>query len=179
MQALVLIDIQNDYFTGGANPLVGSNEAVDNAKNILKHFRDKGSPVIHIQHLANREGATFFLPRTHGAEIHQALTPVGNEKVITKHFPNSFRETGLLDHLIALDIKELIVCGMMTHMCVDATVRAAKDFGFNVILISDACATKDLTIQDKTVKAADVQTAFLAALNYFYASVKTAKEFLG
>lgn len=178
MQALILIDIQNDYFTGGANPLVGSNEAVDNAKNILKHFRDKGSPVVHIQHLANREGATFFLPHTHGAEIHQALTPVGNEKVIIKHFPNSFRETGLLDHLSALDIKELVVCGMMTHMCVDATVRAAKDFGFNVILISDACATKDLAIQDKTVKAADVQTAFLAALNYFYASVKTAKEFL-
>lgn len=179
MQALLLIDIQNDYFTGGANPLVGSNEAVDNAKTILNHFRDKGSPVVHIQHLANREGATFFLPGTQGAKIHQTLTPVGNEKIITKHFPNSFRETGLLDHLSALDIKELVVCGMMTHMCVDATVRAAKDFGFNVILISDACATKDLTIEDKTVRAADVQTAFLAALNYFYASVKTAKEFLG
>lgn len=179
MQALLLIDIQNDYFIGGANPLVGSNEAANNAKDILKHFRDKGSPVVHIQHLANREGATFFIPGTHGAEIHSTLTPVGNEKVVTKHFPNSFRETGLLDHLSALDIKELVVCGMMTHMCVDATVRAAKDFGFNVILISDACATKDLTIQDKSVKAADVQTAFLAALNYFYASVKTAKEFLG
>jgi nicotinamidase-related amidase len=179
MQALLIIDIQNDYFPGGANPLVGSNEAVICTKNILNWFRDKGWPVIHIQHVANREGATFFLPGTKGAEIHETLRLQQNEKVIVKHYPNSFRETGLQDHLNGLAIKDLVVCGMMTHMCVDATVRAAKDFGFNITLISNACATKDLVFRDKAVSATDVHNAFLAALNYFYAEVKTMEEFLG
>jgi nicotinamidase-related amidase len=120
MQALYSLIYKTTIYRRG-KPSVGSNEAVINAQTILKQFRDKGFPVVHIQHLANREGATFFLPGTNGAKIHQALTPIGNEKVIIKHFPNSFRETGLLDHLVALDIKELVVCGMMTHMCVDAT----------------------------------------------------------
>jgi len=66
----------------------------------------------------------------------------------------------------------------MTHMCVDATVRAAKDFGFNCTVISDACATRDLTINGETVKAVEVQKSFLAAFNGFYASVKTTKEYL-
>ncbi len=175
-EALIIIDIQNDYFEGGANPLVGSREASLRARALLEDFRSRKLPVVHIRHLSTRPGSTFFIPGTHGSEIHENVAPVASEKVIEKNFPNSFRDTDLLDHLRGEDVTDLVLCGMMTHMCVDATVRAAKDFGFSCTLIGDACATKDLEIGGRTVPAADVQTAFLAALNYFYATVSDAKQ---
>ncbi len=177
-EALIIIDIQNDYFEGGANPLVGSLEASLRAKALLEGFRGRGLPVVHIRHLSTRPGSTFFIPGTSGAEIHANVAPVAGEKVIDKNFPNSFRDTDLLDHLRTEGITDLVVCGMMTQMCVDATVRAAKDFGFSCTVIGDACATKDLEVGGRSVAAADVQTAFLAALNYFYATVRIAEEYL-
>jgi len=177
-KALILIDIQNDYFENGTMTLVGSEQASLNARQILDKFRTDGLPVIHIQHIANRPGATFFLPGTKGADINVNVKPKENEKIIVKHFPNSFRETGLLEYLKSLQITDLVICGMMTHMCVDATTRAAKDFGFNITVIGDACATRDLTINGKVVKAADVHHSFLAAFNGFYASVITTNEYL-
>jgi len=66
----------------------------------------------------------------------------------------------------------------MTHMCVDATVRAAKDYGFTITLIGDACATKELEIQERIVKAEEVHNSFLSALNYFYSTVKTTQQYL-
>jgi len=176
--ALILIDIQNDYFENGTMPLVGSGKASLNARQILDKFRAEGMPIIHIQHIAARPNSTFFLPATKGSEIQDNVKPKENEKVIIKHFPNSFRETELLEYLKSRNITDLVICGMMTHMCVDATVRAAKDFGFNCTVISDACATRDLTINGETVKAVEVQKSFLAAFNGFYASVKTTKEYL-
>ncbi len=170
-KALMIIDIQNDYFENGANPLVNPIQAADQARKLLDYFRENQLPVIHIKHLSTRSDATFFIPDTYGAEIYHTLQPIDGEKVIVKNYPNSFRNTDLLECLKSLDVEELVICGMMTHMCVDATVRAAKDFGFNCKLVADACATKDLEIHGNTVKAEDVQLSFLAALNYFYAEV--------
>jgi len=175
-QALLLIDIQNDYFDGGAMTLVNAYQASENAKLLLEAFRSKKLPVIHIQHIATKAGATFFLPETFGVEIHKNVRPVADEKVIVKHFPNSFRETELLDVLRENEITDLIVAGMMTHMCIDATTRAAKDLGYTCTLIGDACATRNLEINGETVKAADVHNAFLAALNITYATITTAKD---
>ena len=176
--SLVLIDIQNDYFDKGRMTLEGADKASVNARLILYKFRSEGLPVIHIQHIAASPTATFFLPDTFGSEIHDKVKPIGNEKVIVKHYPNSFRETDLLDHLKSLHITDLVLCGMMTHMCVDATTRAAKDFGFTCTVIGDACATKNMEINEQMVKAIDVQNSFLAALNYFYSTVVTTKDYL-
>jgi len=176
--ALLLIDIQNDYFENGANPLAESLRASENAAKILEKFRANNLPVIHVQHLAARADSTFFLPGTSGADIHHNVKPLSHELVIEKHFPNSFRNTGLLVHLKSLEIEELVICGMMTHMCVDATVRAAKDFGFSCTLIGDACATKSLVINGQEADAKSVQHSFLAALSYFYAKVIDAEDYL-
>ncbi len=174
--ALLLIDIQNDYFEGGTMTLVNANAASENAKLLLDIFRKEQLTVIHIQHIATQPGATFFLPDTPGAEIHESVRPVAGEKVIVKHFPNSFRETELLNFLIEKEITDLAIGGMMTHMCIDATTRAARDLGYNCTLIGDACATRDLEISGEKVKAVDVQHAFLAALNVTYATVTTVKN---
>lgn len=177
-KALVIIDMQNDYFPGGKNELVNSDEASLKAKELLEAFRKKNRPVIHIQHLSIRPGSGFFVPDTTGAEIHATVYPQVAETVITKNYPNSFRKTGLQNHLQQQEIKHLVVAGMMSHMCVDATVRAAKDLGFEVSVAADACATKDLSIQGNEVKAKDVHHSFMAALAYFYADVKNTAELI-
>lgn len=177
--ALLLIDLQNDYFEGGTMTLVNADKAINNAKLILDKFRKDHLTVIHIQHIATNPAATFFLPDTKGSEIHLTLQPLVEEKVIIKHYPNSFRETQLLSYLKDNAVTNLVICGMMTHMCVDTTTRAAHDLGFICTLIGDACATKNLEIFSEKVIANDVQTAFLAALNSTFANVVTAKIFLG
>ncbi len=179
MKALLLIDIQNDYFPGGTMELVGAEKAGQNARKILEKFRAEKLPVVHVQHLAVRPEATFFIPGTNGAQIHESVHPDENEKIVVKHFPNSFRETGLLEYLQSQNVDELVICGMMTHMCVDATTRAAKDLGFTCTLLGDACATRDLEILGQKVKAVDVHNGFLAALNYFYSTVKTVDQYIG
>ena len=177
-KALLVIDIQNDYFPGGKMELVGAVEAAQNAARVQRHFREDRLPVFHIQHIALSPTASFFLPDTYGVEINEAVIPVGDETVITKHFPNAFRETTLQNVLSELAVTDLTVVGMMTHMCVDTTVRAASDAGFKVTLIGDACATKNLEFGGVEVSAADVQTAYLAAIDGSFATVISTDELL-
>src|SRR5512141_1950325 len=125
--ALLIIDIQNDYFPGGAMELEGAEEAGAKAARALAKFRKDGLPVFHVQHLSVRPGATFFIPGTPGVEIREGLRPLEGETLIEKNFPNSFRGTALQNYLDKNKIKNLVVAGMMTHMCVDASVRQAAD----------------------------------------------------
>jgi nicotinamidase-related amidase len=176
-KALIIIDIQNDYFENGKMELVGAEKASENAKTILEIFRNKNLPIVHIQHIAISPTATFFLPNTEGVRINKNVEPKGDEKVIIKHYPNSFRETELLDFLKSMQITDLIICGMMTHMCIDTTTRAAYDLGFNSTVIGDACATKDLELDGGKVKAKEVQIAYLSALDGTFAEIQKTTEF--
>ena len=176
--ALVIIDIQNDYFPGGAMELEGAEAAGAKAGAALAAFRAKKLPVFHVRHLSVRPGATFFIPGTPGAEIHPSVAPAAGEAVIEKNFPNSFRATGLKQRLDDAGIKHLVVAGMMTQMCVDSSVRAAADLGYRVTLLSDACATRAQSFGGESVPAGQVQRAFLAALNGLFAKVQPTDEYL-
>jgi nicotinamidase-related amidase len=174
--ALILVDIQYDYFPGGKMTLDGIDAASVNASRLLGRFRKKRMPVFHVRHLAVHPGATFFLPDTPGSEIHASVSPVADETVIVKHFPNSFRETSLLDRLQKAGVASVAVCGAMSHMCIDATVRAASDLGFKCLVAHDACATRALTFGRETAPAAQVHAAFMAALSAAYAQVLSTEE---
>ncbi|MFC4749209.1 cysteine hydrolase family protein [Flavobacterium branchiicola] len=179
--ALIIIDIQNDYFPGGAMELVEAEKAGQKAKEVLSYFRENKMEVIHVQHIALQEGATFFLPNTKGAEINKIVAPLANEKIFTKNYPNSFRDTKLLEYLKENNITNLVFAGMMTDVCVDATVRASMDNGFKNIVISDAVATRDRELNGETIPAAQINKAFLAGLNALgglYANVLSSDEFL-
>ncbi|TCS93593.1 cysteine hydrolase family protein [Hazenella coriacea] len=165
---LLIIDIQNDYFPGGKAELHHPLKALENAQVALKIFRKQRLPVIHVQHLSLQEEAGFFLPNTDGVKIHPEVQPLANEYLVQKHFPNSFLQSNLLDLLQKEQIQNLVVCGMMSHMCINATVRAARDFGFQITLLEDACATKDLIWNGKTIPASQLHESFMAALAHMY-----------
>jgi nicotinamidase-related amidase len=175
--ALLIVDIQNDYFPGGKGELEGPLEAGAKARQLLQCFREHKQPTVHIQHLSIRPGATTFLAGTEGANIHDSIAHFEGEPLVQKHFPNSFRETNLLDLLKNWEVERVIVCGMMTHMCVEATSRAAADFGFQLIVASDACATRALTFGGTTIPAEYVHKAFLAGLKS-YGQVLTVEEII-
>ncbi|WP_300159043.1 cysteine hydrolase family protein [Solidesulfovibrio sp.] len=175
---LLLVDIQNDYFPGGAMELCGATAAGGRAALVLERFRRAGAGIVHVRHESTRPGATFFLPGTPGADIATCVAPLPGEAVVVKAFPNSFRDTALGALLAARGAKRLVVCGMMTHMCLDATVRAAFDLGYAVTVAADACATRELIFEGRTVAADDVQAAFLAALAAVYARVVPADAVL-
>lgn len=174
--ALLIIDIQNDYFPGGAMALHEPEAAAANAAKLIAAWRAKGRPVLHAQHLSVRPGATFFIPGTRGAEIHDSVKPQPGEFAFQKNFPNCFRETKLLEHLRGAGITQLTIAGMMTHMCVDTTTRAAADLGFACSLAHDACATKELAFNGAKVAAGQVQLSYLAGLNGLFAKVQATAE---
>lgn len=176
--ALLLIDIQNDYFPGGHMALAGPEAAADRASALLARCRTLGHPVVHVRHVADRPGATFFLPDTEGALIHPAVEPAPGEVVIEKHRPNAFVDTTLAHHLEVIGATELVIAGMMTHMCVDSTTRAASERGFDCVVVADACATRDQTFNGVLVGADLVHAAFLAALDGTFATVASSSDVL-
>lgn len=169
--ALLIIDVQNDYFPNGKMELNNSTDAASKIKDLINHFRSRSMSIIHVQHISTRSGSTFFLPGTSGAEFHGDVKPIAGEKIIVKNFPNSFRKTQLNDYLKENNISKLVITGMMTHMCVDTTVRAAFDLGYECMVVGDCCATKTLTFNNKEVAAESVQNSFLAALNGVFSRV--------
>jgi nicotinamidase-related amidase len=177
-RALVVVDVQNDYFAGGANPLVGPDAAAANVRRLQDAFRAGGEPLVHVQHVSAEPDAPFMRAGTRGVAIHDAVAPLEGEQVIQKAHPNSFLETPLEEKLRAADVDHVVVCGMMTSMCVDATARAASDLGFGVTVVADACATLDLEFAGATIPAADVHGAFLAALRFGYGAVVATDELL-
>lgn len=177
-KALLIIDVQNDYFKGGRMELASMENAAKNCQRLLENFRATHQPIFHVQHFSNYEGATFFVPNTEGCEIHERVKPGEYETVIAKNFPNAFRGTRLDELLRADGVEGLVVCGAMSHMCIDTTVRAAFDFGYSCTLISDACATCDLEFEGRIIGSTDVHATFMASLKMLFAAVMTTQDYL-
>ncbi|MFD1193064.1 cysteine hydrolase family protein [Seohaeicola saemankumensis] len=176
--ALILVDIQNDYFEGGKWPVAKMAEVGRNAARLLADARSKGEMVIHVHH-EMPAGGPFFVTGTQGAAINQVVAPQDGEATVLKHRPNSFHQTGLEALLRENGIESVTICGAMSQMCIDATARAARDFGFDVTVVEDACGARDVTFGDTTIPAAQVHTTMMGALNGTYAKVVNTQTCLG
>jgi nicotinamidase-related amidase len=165
--ALLVIDIQKDHFPGGKHPLVNPLDAAQKAYMLLQCFREHGSYHVHIQHISKGSNATYFISGDRGTDIHDSAAHFEGEPIVYKHQPNAFLNTDLLEILKSNSVERVVITGMMTHLDIDATARAAADLGFQVIIAEDACATRDLKYGDKTIPAEQVQKAFLAALKSY------------
>ncbi len=177
-QALLIIDLQNEYLPSGKLPLVGIHEAVDKAAQILAEARKKNITVIHVRHEFIDANVPFFKPNTAAVEIQEAVAPLESETVIVKNEVNAFKGTQLKSLLDTQGVTELTIIGAMSHMCIDAAVRAAADYGYRVTVIHDACATRDLEFNGTTAPAAAVQTAMMAAFEFGYATVMSTQDYL-
>jgi len=176
--ALILVDIQNDYFDGGKFPLHNMTAAAKQAKKLLENARAKNIPVVHIRHENHQPEAPFFNVGTEGAKIHKLVTPTGDEPVVVKQQVNSFRETNLKETLDKLDVSNVIIAGAMSCMCVDAITRAAADFGYGCTVAHDACAAPSLMFNGERLPAEHVHGSFMAALAMGYALVTGTDEIL-
>ena len=176
MRGLLIIDIQRDYFPGGAFPLVEPEAAAEAARRALDRFRAEGEPIVHVRHIWDAPDAPFFKKGTAGTEIHPLVAPEGDETLITKDEPNAFLGTDLEQRLRADGIDELVVAGMMSSMCVDASVRAGADLGFGMTVIHDGCAAPNLEFGGTEVPGASVHAAFMAALGSGYATLASSTD---
>jgi nicotinamidase-related amidase len=174
-RALLIIDIQRDYFPGGKMPLHEPEAAAEKAGHVLAAFRAASLPVIHIQQ-QTPAGGPFLVEGTEGAEIMPPVEPASGEPVVAKQAPNAFLRTDLEQRLRELGVEEVCVVGMMTNMCVDATTRAGADLGFKMTVVPDACAATALSYDGRNVAAEDVHAAFIAALSPLYATLTPAGE---
>lgn len=175
---LIVIDLQNEYLPTGKLPLSGIEAATDNAAKVLADARAKDIPVFHIRHEFASADAPVFVPGSDGVEIQPAVAPLGDEPVIVKNHINAFRETDLQQQLEAQGVQEVVIVGAMSHMCVDACVRAAVDMGYPTTVLHDACATLDLEFNGMSVPAAQVHAAMMAAFEFGYGTVKSTDEYL-
>jgi nicotinamidase-related amidase len=175
-RAVVVIDLQNEYWPGGGLPLENIEGAAANAARVISHAREAGDLVVNVRH--EMPGAPVFVPGSNGTQINEVVAPGEGEPVITKNFPNSFRDTGLKALLDEKGIEDVVVVGAMSHMCVDATVRAANDFGYKTVTIHDACATRELEFNGVTVPAADVHATIMAAFAFAYGELVSTDDFI-
>ncbi|MFA9421952.1 MAG: cysteine hydrolase family protein [Sedimentibacter sp.] len=174
--ALILIDIQNIYFTEGTYLLNKPEIAVGNARKVLEHFRENNLPIIHIQH--SFENVGDIEKKQYLNCIHKEVAPKDGEVVIGKKYPNSFLNTELEMELKKSQVEELVILGMMSHMCVDTTVRMCQNYGYKVCVIEDACTTKKLNFQNEEISAEIVHKVFMASLDNMFAKVMGVDEFL-
>jgi nicotinamidase-related amidase len=177
-RAVIFVDIQNDYFPGGKWTLHGIEAAADNAAKLLDSARQKGDLVVHIRHEFPTAEAPFFCPSSEGSKINARVKNRDGEAVILKHHINSYRETNLKETLDKNGIDEVVICGAMSHMCIDAVTRASNDFGYKVSVVHDACASRDLEMDGQTIPAPQVHAAFMSALGFGYATLLSTEDYV-
>lgn len=175
---LLLIDIQNDYFPGGPLELPHALKAAQEAARLLRAFRARGHAVVHVRHQSPPGSLPFLVQGSQGGELHSLVEPKSDEVVIDKQFPNAFTQTKLETTLRELSAEPVVICGMMTHLCVSSTARGAMELGFETIVATEATQTMDLQDGDALIPAAVVKQAHLAALAGFIAEPKLSAELL-
>ena len=141
--------------------------AAKNAARVLEKFRAEDKTVIHVQH-------NFKVL----SGIHSLVKPKEGEKIVYKEYPSSFLGTDLRKYLLENEITDIVVAGMMSHMCVDTTVRACQDYGYNVTLIDDACTTMSLKHDGKKIDAETVHAVYMASLADGFANVIKTEKYL-
>ena len=167
--ALILIDIQNTY-RRGLMQLTNVEPAILEAQKLLKLARELKIPVIHIQHDAG-VGSPYDVTADIGA-IAAEVVPIAGEKVIVKNYPNAFVQTTLDAELQALGIKNIVLAGFMTHMCVNSTAHGAFNLGYASTIVSSATATRPLlSTNGRVLSAEEVHLGALASSRDLYAVV--------
>lgn len=174
-EVLILIDIQNMYFCEGDHKLYEPERAGKKAAEILEKFRMENKPIIHVKHnfkVDAMENGEYLL------DFNECVKPKKKEIIVSKNYPSAFLKTDLKKQLDKLKVDKLVIVGMMTHMCIDTTVRAAQNYGYKVTVIHDACTTKDLKWNGQTIDAQTVHDSIMASLQGTFGEVISCEVFM-
>jgi nicotinamidase-related amidase len=155
--ALLVIDVQGDV----VGTAYHKDEVVRNIQKLLEQARERGVPVIYVQH----DGSQDLVPYTPGWQILPEVVPRADEVVVRKESPDAFHQTRLQEELEARGIKRLVIVGGQTEVCVCSTARRAVSLGYDVLLVNDA----HTTIDSRTLSAAQIIAFYNEALNGFWA----------
>ena len=142
--ALIVIDIQNDYFPTGLFPLWEAEEVLARCESAITQAQSQGIPVVLVQHVANPQAgaAPFFNAGTDGVNIHpRILAAAPSAPIVVKHYADSFLHTTLTETLNALGSEKLLLCGMMTQNCVTHTALSRAADGYQIEILADCCTT--------------------------------------
>jgi len=155
-KALIVIDLQNDYFPNGLFPLWNTETVLTNIEQAIQTAKEKDIPVIHVQHVADKSRgmSPFFNEDTEGVQIHsRIMASAPNSPLVVKHAADSFHETNLEKVLNELGAEELLVCGMMTQNCVTHTAISKAAEKYKVKVLADCCTTVNEMIHLMALKA--------------------------
>jgi nicotinamidase-related amidase len=167
--ALIMIDCQNTY-RSGIMQLTGVEEALQEAQKLLHMARALKIPVFHIRHDAG-PGTPYDINAPIGA-IADEVAPVAGESVITKNYPNAFIQTDLDAQLKTAGVKNLVLAGFMTHMCINSTAHGAFNLGYNVAVVAGATASRPLQAANgKVLSAQEVHDGAIASTRDLYAAI--------
>jgi nicotinamidase-related amidase len=173
---LVMIDLQNEYLSGPI-ALPDATSAINSAANLLARARAAGAAIFHIAH-KGRPGGLFDRSAERGAIV-ATLAPLPGEPVIEKGLPNAFAGTDLETQLAAVGLKDVILAGLMTHMCISSTARAGLDLGYRITVDADSCATRDLPDgRGGAIAAATIHEVALAELSDRFAIIVRGEDAL-
>lgn len=176
--ALIIVNCQKDFFPGGRCELVEQLAAASNIQRLLKNARQRGHSIIHVQHIFKDPNSPCLVEGTIGAELHPIAAPEPGEHIVVKYQANSLLNTKLQEILEHDGVQELVICGGMTHVCIDASARATADLGYPITVIYDACATRNLEFNGEVIPARYVQGAIMASLAFIYGKVISTDEYL-
>jgi len=175
--ALIAIDFQNEYFDGRM-PIPDGLPALRQARRLIDAADRHAIPVFHVQHLAPAD-SPIFAQDSAAFDIHPELRPDARHAVLTKATPSAFAGTSLDAELQARGIRTLILTGLMTHMCVSATAFDAAPRGYQNLIAGDACATRDLDLEDGGVLGhRELHRAALRGVSDVVAEVRSTDELL-
>lgn len=177
-EALIVIDVQNEYFEGGKMPITYPENSFDNIKKTMHAARENNIPIILIQHTETWEHADSFRPGTYQHEIHPEVLEIGGDVTFEKHKPSSFHETGLDAYLKGHHIDTITICGYMTQMCCDTTARQGAHMGYQVNFLSDATGTLDFSNNSGSISAKTLHEAILVTQAFAFSKVMTADEWI-
>lgn len=176
-RALLVIDVQNEYFTG-LLPVSYPQNSIQNILDVIETAKETGIPVIIVQHTATAKGSKAFVKGTHGWELHDSIKDIDVEHYVEKALPSSFVGTDLEEWLRKSDIDTVVISGYMTQHCCDTTARYAHHLGFNVEFLSDATGTLDFNNKAGKASAEEIHRVTLVEQAFRFSSIISTKEWI-
>lgn len=177
-RALLVIDVQNEYFTGKL-PVTYPPESLGHILQALDAARSKGIPVVFVQHTAPAEDSPTFRKGSEEWRLHSAIANIRPDLLIEKHLPGSFTGTDLEHWLREKGIETVVISGYMTQMCCDTTARQAMHLGLRVEFLSDATGTLAVSNDAGSVTAEELHRAILVTQAMRFSKVMPTQQWIG